>query len=508
MLSRSEYNLRKSALKRAYNQALENADVSGLMGNPFVAEGIQRQEARKALRGRGLYMGGKGAFSLGGTAGRAIGGMFGNKKLGGTIGRAVGGLTGIGSYHTNALFEGSEMEVPTFSDPGDEQGAMCIQYKEYVGDVFGNESGVPFAVKGYSLNPGLDGTFPWLSQIAQNYEEYEIKQLVWSYRSTTSDIGSSTTGQVGTIILATNYNPDQPLFTDKKTMMEYYGAASTKVTDSLLSGVECDPEKLSGNQGKYIRTNPVLTNQDQKSYDVGVFQVAVCNTPIGFANLSVGELWCSYTIVLRKPKFYSTLGYGIGRDLFVSGAGTEAVGYIMGTTSALLQGQQNNIGCHVSADTLNNITITFPSNYSGNVQFMLTSECGTSPGFVWPAAGGPGLINNWVDYVFSGNVKHINDMYASGIAGTDVPAASQTCPQIIGTTVPTQMYKLVLVIHLNIAQASNGLPNQLILTTKLTGVGTPGVQSVIEITEYNTYGRLLTNPAPVLVNANGIVVVP
>lgn len=497
MLSKAEYNLRKSALKRQYQEALNSVDTSSLLRNPFIAEGMQKIEARKALRGRGLYMGGKGAFSLGGTAGRAIGGMFGNKNLGGQIGRAVGSLTGIGAYGTNALFEQSEMDVPTFHSSGDEQGAMCVTYKEYVGDVYGNASGVTFANKGYSINPGLDGTFPWLSQLAQNYEEYEMKQLVWTYRSTTSDIGSSTTGQVGTVILATNYNPDQPLFSDKKTMMEYYGAASVKSTDSLLSGVECDPNKLSGAEGKYVRTNPVLQNQDIKSYDAGVFQVAVCNTPTAMANLSLGELWVSYTIVLRKPKFYATLGYGIGRDLFVSGAGTESNTQLMGTDAALLSGLQNNIGCSLLLATSNQIKIIFPANYSGNVSINLTSQTSGGAGFVCASVyfGNP---------IFAGNVTGINDIYASGSGSTDNPSYGIVSPQ--GTT--TANTQLSAQYHVNVAQASLGVDNSFTIVTSLTGIGSGNSQTVIEITEYNTYGRLLINPAPVLVNTSGVIVVP
>ena len=55
MLSKAEYNLRKSALKRQYQQAIQAADTTELMSNPFVAQRIQQMEARKALKGRGAY---------------------------------------------------------------------------------------------------------------------------------------------------------------------------------------------------------------------------------------------------------------------------------------------------------------------------------------------------------------------------------------------------------------------------------------------------------------------
>jgi hypothetical protein len=325
---------------------------------------------------------------------------------------------------------------------------------------------------------------------------------VWTFRSTTSDIGSSTTGQVGTVILATNYNPDQPLFTDKKTMMEYYGAASVKATESLLSGVECDAKKLSGSSGKYVRTNPVLSNTDLKSYDAGVFQVAVANTPTAYANLSLGELWVSYTVVLRKPKFYSTLGFGIGRDLFVSG-GSETAALLMGPQVSLLNGLQNNIGCAVTL-TSNTMKITFPANYSGNIAISFNSE--TSGGgtcFVWTIA------TAWVtSTTLAGNVKAIKDIYGAGAASADTPDYESICPSLTSATTPTGQNKLTYILHVNVAQASLGVDNSVTIVTAITGIGSANTQSSLEITEYNTYGRLLSLPAPVLVNPSGVVTVP
>ena len=79
--------------------------------------------------------------------------------------------------------------------------------------------------------------------------------------------------------MATNYNASSPPFSDKATMMEYAHAMSAKTTEHMTHGVECDPSKLGGSERKYIRTNPVVPSQDLKTYDHGLFQLAVANSP-------------------------------------------------------------------------------------------------------------------------------------------------------------------------------------------------------------------------------------
>ena len=51
------------------------------------------------------------------------------------------------------------------------------------------------------INLGKAESFPWLSQIAANYEEYEIKLLVFCYKSKVSDKSTSSDGHVGSVIM-------------------------------------------------------------------------------------------------------------------------------------------------------------------------------------------------------------------------------------------------------------------------------------------------------------------
>jgi len=319
-----------------------------------------------------------------------------------------------------------------------------------------------------------------------------MKQLMFTFRSTTSDIGSSTNGQVGTVIMATNYNASSPVFTDKKTMLEYSHAASCKTTEPMIHGVECDPAKLSGAEGKYIRTNPVLVGEDLKSYDHGTFQIAVSGTPgttaaPGFANQSIGELWVSYTVSLRKPKFYTNLGLGISRDIYVSGANSEGTTSFMGTQAALLSGQQNNIGCLIALSP-NNITCTFPASYSGNVVVTLLTE---GPSGTHSSANTPSLS-------VTGNVVRNNDMYAYDSSNQDIPGNFVFAGW--GTAANTGIFQF----HITVAVATSGVNNTFNIQT--TGGSAVCTQGCLDITEYNTFGR--SGAAPVLINSAGTVITP
>jgi len=394
---------------------------------PSYAEANPDQRANRKLHiwygkgmygGAGLYTGrgkyrGKGAFwddlkrSYGNVAGRlgagtkaaltAIGqgGLADRLTQAEGIARGMGLHTamGMGSYTApvmNDIVNGGGADVvPSFKAGADN--SVVITHREYVTDIYGPEAAGTFQNTPFSINPALERTFPWLSQVAQNYEEYTIKQLIFTFRTSMTDF-VSTNGQVGTIIMATQYNPSDQPFTSKQDAMEYDLAQSSKISVNMLHGVECDPRLNSGAAGKYTRAGPVSHGQDLKQYDLGNLNVCISNIPQEFINQALGELHVSYTIELRKPKFFVTRGLGILRDVFA--------GYTGGTTAAAaledvpiyaLQGNQNRIGGRLdrvidAATGLvkpNMFTYTFPTNFSGSVRMQLTAQQTVALGNTW-----------------------------------------------------------------------------------------------------------------------------
>lgn len=161
------------------------------------------------------------------------------------------------------------------------------------------------------LNPALAETFPFLSQIADAYEEYRLRGLVFEFKSTSSEYvvgaGGTSSGALGTVIMATNYNAaNNPAFTDKKSMENYQYAQSAAPTKSMLHQVEC---KGSGTPLKtlYLRTGPAAPNTDIRMYDLGNFCIATQGMITEVDNATIGELWVAYDVEFFKPK-YRTLG--------------------------------------------------------------------------------------------------------------------------------------------------------------------------------------------------------
>jgi len=494
------------ALGKEFDNAQKSAklaaDLGGItpaLGENALASAQQRIAARQMFGGRGLYTG-RGGFledveSVGHRfltkgipnlvkAGGALKGLFGR-----------GMYSGRGAYQRNEVMEGGNSSSAEITSAGDETGSICISNREYVGDIFAPATTGTFDVTAFPLNPGLEQTFPWLSQLAANYEEFEFIQLIFEFKSSIQDVNSAN-GQVGTIITATNYNASQPLFSDKPQMAAYYGSVSGKTTDDQTHGIECDPSKLSGSAGSYVRTNPVLTGEDLKSYDHGIFQLATHNIPTAMINGTLGELFVYYKVMLRKPKFLTGRGLAITRALFVSGNGTETIALPMGTVAGLLSGQQNNLRVVLDMNpalgsppvaTTGTIRLTIPAYYAGNLEIKLQLE--TTGLTVWNPA-----------VTYTGNVVSISDIYATGTGTGDAPANQFAVASGVLATAT---------FHVRVQPATNAINNTVIITTNIAG--TSVTQGQLDITEYNTGFNSTVNGllgAPILVNSAGVVTVP
>jgi len=281
--------------------------------------------AQRATRQR-MHMHGHGAYNYGRAAlrfgaryapqiGRAMGaatGLAGASDLGGHAGAFVRKqILGSGAYNTNSLVnhQKSDMGVASFSSSDDETGALHICHEEYIQDILGT---TPFVNNAFPINPGDPALFPWLSQIAANYDEYEFSGLVFTYKTVSSDstVVAGASSNLGTVIMACNYNAAASPFSTKQQMMEYDGAARVKISEDLVFGIECDKSKVALSNHLFIAPNgSVPAGEDVKTYYHGLFQIATNQAAAAAAQ--IGELWVSYRVTLRKPK----LGAGSGNPL-------------------------------------------------------------------------------------------------------------------------------------------------------------------------------------------------
>jgi hypothetical protein len=254
-------------------------------------------------------------------------------KIGSFVGhgiqQVIKAITGFGDYNIdqNSLMNGG-LQPPEIIN-SQSKGAFIVRHREYIADV---KATTAFTNVNYDINPGLVNSFPWLSQVASAFEEYNLRGLVYEFKSMSSDavLATSATSALGTVIMATQYNSLVPNFTSKLVMENYEFANSDKPSNSFLHPVECS-KLLNPLMNLYIRTGSVPANADQRLYDLGNFQIAT----VGMQASSgvIGELWCTFEIELHMPKLLNAQGLELLTDHYQ--LGTVANSTPLGTTSVL-----------------------------------------------------------------------------------------------------------------------------------------------------------------------------
>lgn len=185
-------------------------------------------------------------------------------------------------------------------------GVVHIMHREYLGDM---NPTTAFTNTSFPLNPGMDQTFPWLSQIASSYSEYYFKSLTFHFRSMSSSSVLAASGSntaLGTVMLSTEYNAVLPPFTTKNQMENHQYAASIKPSQNISHRIQCRNSHTPLNK-LFIRNRKNEADTDLRLYDLGNFQIATQgmqqNPSIDAdANYSIGELWVSYDVCFMKPK--------------------------------------------------------------------------------------------------------------------------------------------------------------------------------------------------------------
>lgn len=321
---------------------------------------VSRSNPRQYISGQGDYRTWWGNFrkkylskpytgKLGGL-GSVVGGAIGTAiapGIGTTVGGALGGAAGVitdrimgwGDYKikSNSLVIPSQAgSVPVFG-----KGSIRITHKEYIGEISSATSS--FDVSAYSLNPGLVNSFPWLSTIAQNFEQYKWNGMVFQFVSTSADALNSTDTALGKVVLATDYNAGDPNFINVQQMMGTEFSNMGKPSQNIMHAIECDPNQTPLNL-LWVRTGPTPTDSDVRLYDLGKFQIG--RTGSQNANV-IGDLWVSYDITLCKPVQNNFVGDTIPIGHWYSATGIDTSNYF---------------GTNRDTQPGTNLGITFPSN--------------------------------------------------------------------------------------------------------------------------------------------------
>lgn len=266
-------------------------------------------------------------------------------------------ISGKGSYKTRKVFRrsgarirgrgtyfGVPMKERTATLPlsfnGDGRGGCRIRHSEYLQDCITSSTVGAFQNEGmWLINPGNPETFPWLWQIATQFEEFEFHGLVFEFKSTSADALGATNTALGVTIGATDYNVTHQPFPNKQAADNYEWTVSGRPSLSHKYPVECKPSMNVLNH-LYVSSAtaiPTTGNQDPRLTWLGGFQFMTQ----GFqaASVNIGELWVHYDVCLYKPAsgivINNVTGGNAGWSQF------EAATTMTGTNVALT-GQDNN----------------------------------------------------------------------------------------------------------------------------------------------------------------------
>lgn len=356
----------------------------------------------RSVRGRGAYEL-KGGFNFGHEDSWFRG------SVGGYYNSAPDSVvTGRGAYtiKRNTLWEGQG--APMIENITN--GPVVIRHREYIGDMtcpVGSPS--PFNIFFEEpINPGNPNMFPWLSQLAPMFQEWEALGMIFEIRTMSSDYTSNVS--MGTVFAAADYNVQAAPPVNKQQLENMEYSQSCKPSCSILMPIECSPVKTVATH-LYIAPDLNYGGGDPQFYDLAQVFLGSQGLPnTGGVVGTIAELWVSYEIILFKPKI------SIGVD-----SGEEAGWYIpdptvdapLGSNRIAFQGNQSpfiklvadeqaiyfpsvpnqtyTIDYYLSADTMSGI----PSTGLNIEPFTVTFTNCTASQTYYPQGTGSGLANNF-----------------------------------------------------------------------------------------------------------------
>lgn len=142
-----------------------------------------------------------------------------------------------------------------------------------------------FTAEKLSCNPGLSGSFPWLSKLARKYDMYRFVNLKYSYRSVTA------TSTPGVVMLSFDYDAADDAPTTKSKQAQTIPNAESNSWTNVDLVVRTD------SAWRFTRPGILPANLDVKTYDLGsLFYSSVYGTGV-----VTGELYVEYTVELKRP---------------------------------------------------------------------------------------------------------------------------------------------------------------------------------------------------------------
>nr|WBY66494.1 MAG: putative coat protein [Eriocheir sinensis tombusvirus 4] len=336
---------------------------------------VQKSKS-KGLKKNNVTAVGQALRALGGIGGTALGGFLGNASAGSSLGTGLGATIsrwlGQGDYTVsqNSIVNSvrssglnGSASIPMMHNVGQN---VTIRHKEFISTIKGS---INFTIQRFFLlQPGDTNTFPWLSGVANKFQQYRIKGMVFHYVPTSGFAVSGTNPAIGSVMMQTSYRANDVSPTTKVEILNEYWASESAPSEAFCHPIECSP-KENPFQVHYTRTKPVPTNDSQLLYDLGVTYVATQGMQAD--GNPVGDLWVTYEIELLKPQITS---YVLG-DVF-SGYGYSATGITPAAPLGAISVAANPSTSSIPF-TFVGRTITFPIGLLGSFLISIRFQANT-----------------------------------------------------------------------------------------------------------------------------------
>lgn len=263
--------------------------------------GKKRNRARPVVRAKQSEVTSVGKLirqigSMGGGALGAYAGMpMAGSAAGNSLGAAISKWLGFGDYTvgTNSIVQKASTGIPMMHKDGQ---SVTIRHREFIATV---ESSTSFNVaRSFQLNPGNSETFPWLSTVANSFQEYKFKGIVFHYIPTSGNAISGTSPSLGSVMMQTSYRANDTAPISKSELLNEYWSGEAVPSETFAHPIECNPAENPFNV-QYVRRGDIPSGDNQLFYDLGVTHVCTQGQLADGNNL--GDVWVTYEVELKKP---------------------------------------------------------------------------------------------------------------------------------------------------------------------------------------------------------------
>jgi hypothetical protein len=233
---------------------------------------------------------------------------------------------------------------------------IVVRHREFLTEV--TASTTFNVLKSFPINPGMAITFPWLSKVARNFQQYRIRGMVYHYIPTSGNMSSSGNPALGSVMLQTVYRATDSPPSSKVELLNEYWTGEVVPSETLAHPVECNPKENPYNV-QYVRSFDPPSGESRLLYDLGTTYLAVNGQQT--AGVTLGDLWVTYEVELLKPLVTSDV---ITQDPYW---GIQVVTPTNWFTGASIGASEGNITVTYGGDTM-----SLPLGMTGTIEYYMS----------------------------------------------------------------------------------------------------------------------------------------